>query len=301
MSWRGSSATTSRYHTVSPSSLTSVRAPPLSTTDIGIWAWATSLHFLSYTGIDPSLVLHPWTPSDDHPLTSHPHRPLNRRDIYKPPYALAIILTTVTCISLTLFWGFTSGDASAVVSYEFLPLSCFASILLLTFCPFNILYRDERLRFLRMLRRILVGGLNQEAKFGDVMLADILTSYAKVLGDLWVTGCMLLGAVSATGKPDRACGGKLAVPLVISLPYLIRLRQCFIEFSRSKGEGTMHLLNALKYASAFPVILLSAMQRTYISPVEDMYPDKVWFGESMLFRLWYPPRSLLTQDSVRGD
>jgi hypothetical protein len=34
------------------------------------------------------------------------------------------------------------------------------------------------------------------------------------------------------------------------------------------------------------VILLSAMQRTYISPVEDRYPDKVWFGESMLFRLW---------------
>jgi hypothetical protein len=42
----------------------------------------------------------------------------------------------------------------------------------------------------------------------------------------------------------------------------------------------------LKYASAFPVILLSAMQRTYISPVEDKYPDKVWFGESALFRLW---------------
>jgi hypothetical protein len=33
--------------------------------------------------------------------------------------------------------------------------------------------------------------------------------------------------------------------------------------------------------------MLSAMQRSYISPVEDKYPDKVWFGESMLFRLWY--------------
>lgn len=72
-----------------------------------------------------------------------------------------------------------------------------------------------------------------------------------------------------------------------SLPYIIRLRQCLIEFSRSRGTGTQHLFNALKYASAFPVILLSAMQRTYISPVEDKYPDKVWFGESMLFRLWY--------------
>jgi hypothetical protein len=33
------------------------------------------------------------------------------------------------------------------------------------------------------------------------------------------------------------------------------------------------------------------MQRTYISPVEDKYPDKVWFGESMLFRLWSLPYS----------
>jgi EXS family len=60
-----------------------------------------------------------------------------------------------------------------------------------------------------------VGGLDREGKFGDIMLADILTSYAKVLGDLWVTGCMFLGGISAMSKPDRACGGKFAVPFVI--------------------------------------------------------------------------------------
>ena len=43
-------------------------------------------------------------------------------------------------------------------------------------------------------------GLDKEGKFGDIMLADILTSYAKVLGDLWVTGCMFLGGVSATSS-----------------------------------------------------------------------------------------------------
>src|SRR5271155_2175740 len=87
--------------------------------------------------------------------------------------------------------------------------------------------------------------------------------------------------------------------MLMSLPYVIRLRQCLIEFQRSGGTGTQHLMNALKYASAFPVILLSAMQRTYISPVEDKYPDKVWFGESMLFRLWYSTsKRLLTQDPV---
>jgi len=79
------------------------------------------------------------------------------------------------------------------------------------------------MRFLRVLRRILVGGLDPDGKFGDVMLADILTSYAKVLGDLWVTGCMFLGGISATGKPDRACGGKYAVPFVMRyVPFFLK-------------------------------------------------------------------------------
>ena len=31
-----------------------------------------------------------------------------------------------------------------------------------------------------------------EVFFADVIMADILTSFAKVLGDLYVTGCILL-------------------------------------------------------------------------------------------------------------
>ena len=118
------------------------------------------------------------------------------------------------------------------------------------------------------------------------MLADILTSYAKVLGDLFVMGCMFTSGFQSLNKPDRACGGKYVVPFVISIPYLIRLRQCFTEFARSNYRGNAHIMNALKYASAFPVIFLSAMQRSYISPIEDRFPDKVWFGESMVFRCW---------------
>jgi hypothetical protein len=169
---------------------------------------------VSSSGIDAAEILHPRTSTDEHPLSA-PHHHLSRRELYKPVYSIAIILTSVTFASLTIFWNFTSGDALAVLSYEVLPLSCFASIFVLALCPFNVIYRDERMRFLQVLKRICVGGLDREKKFGDIMLADILTSYAKVLGDLWVTGCMFLGGLSAAGKPDRACGGKLAVPLVI--------------------------------------------------------------------------------------
>lgn len=125
-------------------------------------------------------------------------------------------------------------------------------------------------------------------------MADALTSYAKVLGDLFVALCMFFSrGVSSTGKPDRQCGGQIMVPLIISIPSIIRLRQCLIEYGRvrranrkgaaggnvSQGWGGQHLANALKYSSAFPVIILSALQRGYD-------PRKIGMSEAGLFRLW---------------
>ena len=38
----------------------------------------------------------------------------------------------------------------------------------------------------------MFSGFSDEVFFADVIMADILTSFAKVLGDLYVTGCILL-------------------------------------------------------------------------------------------------------------
>lgn len=135
-----------------------------------------------------------------------------------------------------------------------------------------------------------VGGIADadNGKFGDILLADVLTSYAKVLGDLFVSICMFVTpGVSSTDKPDRSCGGAYMVPFIISIPSMIRLRQCLIEYSRvrrnpsaSSGWGGQHLANALKYSSAFPVIILSALQR-------GTNPNDFGMSEAGLFRLWY--------------
>ena len=90
--------------------------------------------------------------------------------------------------------------------------------------------------------------------------------------------------VSSTGYPDRSCGGHVAVPLLVSIPSLIRMRQCLIEFFRVRrtghqveGWGGQHLANALKYASALPVYVVRALQRD----------AKVGMGKAGLHRLWY--------------
>jgi hypothetical protein len=79
-----------------------------------------------------------------------------------------------------------------------------------------------------------------------------------------------------------------------SLPYLIRLRQCVIEYTQApnerQNERRRHLMNALKYASAFPVIFLSAAQRIVVMDLAQEKRPEVseanWHGEHPLFRLW---------------
>ena len=209
-------------------------------------------------------------------------------------YRLAALISIPLIISLLLFWSITHGQASLVLAWEILPQSYLVLLALVFVLPLQRLSKAGRYRFLTILKRVSIGGIAdaQDGKFGDILLADVLTSYAKVLGDLFVAECMLFSRkYSSTAKPDRGCGGAYLVPIIISIPSLIRLRQCLIEFVRIRksmkqpggsiptGWGGQHLANALKYSSAFPVIFLSALQRGYD-------PNKIGMSEAGLFRLW---------------
>ena len=204
-------------------------------------------------------------------------------------YRLATLLSFPLILSLLLFWTITHGSVRAVLTWEILPQSYLIFLAICFALPLQRLSRSGRYRFLATLKRVSLGGLAEpkDGKFGDILLADVLTSYAKVLGDLFIFVCMLSSkGVSGTARPNRGCGGAYMVPLIISVPSIIRLRQCLIEFARVrtgrqtfKGWGGQHLANALKYASAFPVIALSALQRGY-------NPAKIHMSETGLFRLW---------------
>ncbi|KAG6849054.1 hypothetical protein H0H93_011779 [Arthromyces matolae] len=73
----------------------------------------------------------------------------------------------------------------------------------------------------------------------------------------------------------------------MSLPYLVRLRQCIIEYSH---QGNMHrrpLYNALKYASAFPAIYLSAALGSVSTDMaSDDKPLSIFASTNTIFRLW---------------
>lgn len=252
---------------------------------LGVWAWGVNLHYLSILRIDvPALIKYYNRASS--PIVSHHQR----------TYRLAAIITLPLIISILLFWIITHGQAALVFAWDILPQLYLFLLFIFFITPLpRMLSHTGRLRFLSTLRRVSVGGIaeTQDGKFGDILLADVLTSYAKVLGDLFVSACMFFSrGVSSTEKPDRGCGGPYIVPLIISIPSLIRLRQCLIEYGRVRaspksanlGWGGQHLANALKYSSAFPVIILSALLRGY----SDDATTRTIMGlsETSLFRLW---------------
>ncbi|RMZ91246.1 hypothetical protein DV736_g1544, partial [Chaetothyriales sp. CBS 134916] len=187
----------------------------------GVWAWGLNLQYLQQVKIDvPALLRYSPHPSDPH---------------FRSTYRLATVLTIPLVLSLFSFWIVTRFQARDVLRWQILPQSYLLYFLLVFVLPLRRLSHLGRSRFLNTLRRVSLGGLAeaQDGKFGDILLADVLTSYAKVFGDCFVSTCW----------------------------------------------GGQHLANALKYASAFPVIILSALQRGYD-------PKSFNMTEAGLFRLW---------------
>lgn len=288
-----------------------------------MWAWGLNLHYLTALKIDVAQLIR-YTPQEREATTANGHAHHGRpsphyqtQTHHGSTYRLATTLSAVLGSSLVLFWLLTRRDPQRVVDLDWLPMSTLLALALVFAFPpvrgvgargggpvwasaagsyVSSLPHSGRMRLLATLRRVSVGGLarTRDGKFGDILLADALTSYAKVIGDLYVAICMFVTPDgSSTARPDRSCGGTVVVPALMALPSLIRLRQCLIEYGRvrrslhseeslpgggrpggggdlllasssppSSGWGGQHLANAAKYASAFPVIVLSALMRS---------------------------------------
>lgn len=210
---------------------------------------------------------------------------------------MATVLSCLFGVSIVLFWLFTWRVPSRVVAYDWLPMTYLVALAATFLVPFRDLPNAGRRRFLSTLRRVAVGGIAEakDGKFGDILLADVLTSYAKIFGDLFATLCMFFSpGGSSTSRPDRDCGGTVIVPVLMALPSMIRLRQCLIEYLRvrrapyreSTGWGGQHLANALKYSTAFPVIVTSALQRSAADDATRAALNRAWLGAVIVNSLY---------------
>lgn len=125
----------------------------------------------------------------------------------------------------------------------------------------------------------------------------MLTSFAKVMGDVWLSIVVVVYFIRGQAVDDQVlvqAEMQWAVPLLISIPYVIRLRQCLSEYgssNRAIGRPKRPLYNALKYASALPVIWLRVWQpstTTWFSSYIGV--DALWYMSVLvntLFSFWW--------------
>ncbi|KAI9345008.1 EXS family-domain-containing protein [Obelidium mucronatum] len=278
--------------------------------NLGLFCWASNVHILLVSGISPNRILQFNNPaatgsassnshsqdssllSPSHNLPMHSHYSYGQQLSLVPAnlYTIATVYSavTVTAIALFSFVVWLSGGSEETA--EFVPLLAYIlMIVLLVGLKENRFFGKERKWFLSSLKRIAFGTLTSAVPFCDVVFADILTSFSKVLGDLHLVAEDLLSHESShdlryshhsiapekvgnvSGLPQTspvvASGGTMGGRIIevigillVCLPFVFRLRQCLAEYFQTVNNPsaqTRHLMNALKYCTAFPVIASS--------------------------------------------
>ena len=189
--------------------------------------------------------------------------------VYRFATALSISVAVSSLMYSVLTFGLQDRGA-----YDLIPNATLIFVLLAFAIPQRFLYPTNmwpgpgRWRFMTTLRRISVGGLarTEDGKFGDVLLADALTSYARPLSELYIALYMLVTRQSTTGRIDRT-SSYIVVAIILAVPFAIRLRQCLTDGQRA---------NAMKYATAFPAIALSTLMRTEHGYVSHRTLSSIW-------------------------
>ncbi|KAG2444639.1 hypothetical protein HXX76_001383 [Chlamydomonas incerta] len=204
-------------------------------------------------------------------------------------YRIALWLTAVC---LTCAAGFASMGALGFYSLaDYMPLLMYFAAALFVVAPANVLDMPSRLFFGETLQRVLVPV--QEVTWADFLMADIATSLSKSSADLCKAALTLLAGpalhslvtAGAAGAAPRVVD-PLAAPVLFAmcLPYIIRFAQCLIV-NRTTGNRAQ-LLNALKYATAFPALVLTAIEHEYhVSGL--VYPMYDWWLGAMFVNSLY--------------
>ncbi|WVQ83274.1 hypothetical protein IAT38_005413 [Cryptococcus sp. DSM 104549] len=215
--------------------------------------------------------------------------------LHGPLYKLFLLYCTFVGSGWVAFRFLSGEEPDAMEKWRIIPGLLAVGVVAGVAVPWRGVAERERAGFRRAVKRIMVPHLNDPIYFSDVILADILTSFAKVLGDLWISTMQIWGGGITQGRVSQRGWANWVTLLMVSLPYMLRFRQCLIEYYQSSWNAPRPLANALKYFSAFPVIFLSAAQKSVVTDialakgitVQELgeHHDR-WFGEHRLFRLW---------------
>ncbi|CAK8540645.1 unnamed protein product [Lathyrus sativus] len=138
---------------------------------------------------------------------------------------------------------------------ELVPLGLIMAVLVITFCPFNIIYKSSRFFLIRCAFHSICAPL-YKVTFPDNFLADQLTSQVQAYRSFEFYVCYYFWG-DFTTRSNKCSGSEIykTFYLVVAIiPFWIRFLQCL---RRLLEEGnTMHGLNGLKYVSTIVAVAM---------------------------------------------
>ncbi|XP_020291001.1 xenotropic and polytropic retrovirus receptor 1-like [Pseudomyrmex gracilis] len=185
---------------------------------------------------------------------------------------MATILGLVWSMSIL---GFLYSDTLGVPPFV-QPVLFYAMLALFLFNPTKTLRHEARFWTLRVMGRIFCAPFFYVG-FADFWLADQLNSLHTVFLDFQYFVCFYIQNSSWTDVTDtETCiMRELSMrPIVVCLPAWFRFAQCLRRYRDTK-ETFPHLLNAIKYATSFFVVLFSYLhlrnKKYYALSTENPY------------------------------
>ncbi|MCL7029356.1 hypothetical protein MKW94_030758 [Papaver nudicaule] len=180
---------------------------------------------------------------------------------YREVFLLSTILATLAlaCIlaNLDMQMDITTKKYKAIT--ELLPLGLVSAIILITVCPFNIVYRSSRIFLLRTTFRAISAPL-YKVTLSDFMLADQLSSQGQALRSVAFYICYY--ASGDYRKRETGCRVDVVYNsfyiALAAFPFWLRALQCFRRYFEEK-DG-MQGINGFKYLS---IVLAVSMTTAY--------------------------------------
>ncbi|GLU03350.1 hypothetical protein SLE2022_205530 [Rubroshorea leprosula] len=142
--------------------------------------------------------------------------------------ALQILTLAIFLANLHLDFGSKSQNYKTLT--ELFPLALVAIVLVIVFCPFNILYRSSRFFFIKSLFRCICAPL-YKVTLPDFLLADNLTSQIRAIRSVDLYICYYGLVFSQRENKCHKHGVYNALYFIIAvMPFWMRLLQVFFAF-----------------------------------------------------------------------
>ncbi|KAI3433026.1 uncharacterized protein J3R85_007209 [Psidium guajava] len=178
---------------------------------------------------------------------------LGYREVFLVSTGLAVLALGSFLVNLYLDLGLKIRNFRTFT--ELVPLSLVTVVLVIIFCPFNIIYSSSRLFFIRCLFHCICAPL-YKVTLPDFFLADHLTSQVQALRSLELYICYYgLGEYSQRQNKCHSHGVYNVFYFIVAvIPYWMRFLQCLHRLCE-EGDA-VHGFNGLKYLLTIVAVLV---------------------------------------------